>query len=100
MHADALCHHDRAILDSLGDLHRPFSRAGGAGMAPWEYTIAKLLSDAGYATALYGKWHLGEHSGRLPAIRVLTNGGASGTAWTRRATPRGRYSRRVACRCR
>ncbi len=35
-------------------------------MAPWEYTIAELLSDAGYATALYGKWHLGDHQGRLP----------------------------------
>jgi arylsulfatase len=35
-------------------------------MAPWEYTIAELLSDAGYATALYGKWHLGNTQGRLP----------------------------------
>jgi arylsulfatase A-like enzyme len=35
-------------------------------MAPWEYTIAKLLSDDGYATALYGKWHLGNVQGRLP----------------------------------
>ena len=39
---------------------------GKSGMAPWEYTIAKLLSDAGYATALYGKWHLGNVQGRLP----------------------------------
>ena len=36
------------------------------GMAPWEYTIAELLSDAGYATALYGKWHIGDKDGRLP----------------------------------
>ena len=35
-------------------------------MSPWEYTLAELLSDAGYATALYGKWHLGDHQGRLP----------------------------------
>ena len=35
-------------------------------MSPWEYTIAKLFSDAGYATALYGKWHLGDDEGRLP----------------------------------
>ncbi len=36
------------------------------GMAPWEYTIAELLSDAGYATAMYGKWHIGDRDGRLP----------------------------------
>jgi arylsulfatase A-like enzyme len=36
------------------------------GMAPWEYTIAELLSDGGYATAMYGKWHLGDKDGRLP----------------------------------
>jgi arylsulfatase A-like enzyme len=44
----------------------PFPGAGLSGMAPWEYTMAELLSDAGYATALYGKWHLGDHQGRLP----------------------------------
>jgi len=36
------------------------------GLSPWEYTIAELLSDAGYATACYGKWHLGSSEGRLP----------------------------------
>jgi arylsulfatase A-like enzyme len=36
------------------------------GLAPWEYTIAELLSDAGYKTALYGKWHVGSKNGRLP----------------------------------
>jgi arylsulfatase len=36
------------------------------GLAPWEYTIAELLSDAGYATALYGKWHIGSKVGWLP----------------------------------
>lgn len=36
------------------------------GLAPWEYTIAELLSDGGYATALYGKWHVGSKPGRLP----------------------------------
>jgi arylsulfatase len=39
---------------------------GKLGLAPWEYTIAELLSDAGYATSLYGKWHLGDTEGRLP----------------------------------
>jgi arylsulfatase A-like enzyme len=36
------------------------------GISPWEYTIAELLSDSGYATALYGKWHIGSKPGRLP----------------------------------
>ena len=39
---------------------------GHAGLVPWEYTIAELLSDAGYATSLWGMWHLGEDEGRLP----------------------------------
>ncbi len=44
----------------------PFPGQGESGMVPWEYTIANLLSDAGYATAMYGKWHLGDTEGRLP----------------------------------
>ena len=36
------------------------------GLASWEYTIAELLSDSGYQTALYGKWHIGSKIGRLP----------------------------------
>src|SRR5499427_808698 len=45
----------------------PLPGQGASGLSPWEYTIAELLSDAGYATALYGKWHVGEESGRLPS---------------------------------
>ena len=37
------------------------------GLAPWEYTIAELLSDAGYDTALFGKWHIGSQVGRHPS---------------------------------
>ncbi|MGB0621203.1 MAG: arylsulfatase [Myxococcota bacterium] len=36
------------------------------GLAPWEVTIAETLSDAGYATAIFGKWHLGDTEGRFP----------------------------------
>lgn len=36
------------------------------GIIPWEITIAESLSDAGYATAMYGKWHLGDKEGRYP----------------------------------
>ena len=36
------------------------------GLTQWEVTIADTLSDAGYATAHFGKWHLGSDQGRLP----------------------------------
>ena len=36
------------------------------GLAPWEVTLAETLGDAGYDTALFGKWHLGASDGRLP----------------------------------
>lgn len=39
---------------------------GLEGMTQWEITIAEKLSGAGYATAAFGKWHLGSNQGRLP----------------------------------
>ncbi len=36
------------------------------GLAPWEHTMAELLSQAGYRTAIYGKWHLGSTQDRHP----------------------------------
>ena len=39
------------------------------GIHPWEITLAQLLSTQGYATAIYGKWHLGDRDGRFPTDR-------------------------------
>ena len=39
------------------------------GITPWEITLAQLLGAQGYATAIYGKWHLGDRPGRYPHER-------------------------------
>jgi arylsulfatase len=36
------------------------------GITRWEHTLAEMLSESGYATALFGKWHLGDTEGRFP----------------------------------
>ena len=37
-----------------------------SGMTLWETTLAELLKPRGYATALFGKWHVGNAAGRSP----------------------------------
>lgn len=39
------------------------------GLVPWEVTLAELLSRQGYASAAFGKWHLGKTTGRFPTDR-------------------------------
>jgi len=36
------------------------------GMTQWEQTMPELLSAQGYATGMFGKWHLGDTKGRFP----------------------------------
>ena len=44
----------------------PDAGASNFGLPPSEVTIAELLKPAGYATAAYGKWHLGHKKPWLP----------------------------------
>jgi len=39
------------------------------GLVTWERTIAEVLKDEGYATAHFGKWHLGDTPERQPNAR-------------------------------
>ena len=51
-------------------LDEPIGVNPALGLAPTEPTLASLLRNAGYATALVGKWHLG----RLPKFGPLKSG--------------------------
>jgi arylsulfatase A-like enzyme len=39
------------------------------GIHPWEITLPQLLKSKGYATGMFGKWHLGDRPGRYPNDR-------------------------------
>lgn len=39
------------------------------GLTLWEVTIPELLSEQGYATGMWGKWHLGSAESRLPTAQ-------------------------------
>lgn len=47
-------------------IHHVFFPHSYTGMPPEELTVAELLRDAGYKTAIVGKWHLGHHEKYLP----------------------------------
>ena len=36
------------------------------GISAWEVTLAEILRAEGYATGMFGKWHLGDEIGRYP----------------------------------
>ncbi|MCV6625984.1 MAG: sulfatase-like hydrolase/transferase, partial [Cellvibrionaceae bacterium] len=36
------------------------------GLAPYEISLAQMLKQAGYSTAIFGKWHIGYAADRLP----------------------------------
>jgi len=72
---------------------------GGAdGMTRWEVTIARALSDVGYATGMWGKWHLGSD----PEHRRPVDFGFDEAVWSprghRAVRPRTRPPEDATCR--
>ena len=58
------CYPSRVSMDVTdGAVLRPVSKIG---LHPQEHTIAELLKARGYATAIFGKWHLGDQPEFLP----------------------------------
>jgi arylsulfatase A-like enzyme len=68
-YANAVCSPSRAMLLTGKTAQRagvPHNVSRDRGLPPEQYTMAEMFRDAGYATALVGKWHLGEIDGKLP----------------------------------
>lgn len=69
--AQAVCSASRAALltgtysNRLG-IHGALDHMSKHGLNPNETTIAEMLKPLGYATAIFGKWHLGHHPEFLP----------------------------------
>lgn len=69
--AQAVCSASRAGLltgcypNRIG-IHNAFMPDSKIGLHPSETTIAEMLKANGYATGIFGKWHLGDHSDFLP----------------------------------
>ncbi len=70
--AQAVCSASRAGIltgcypNRIG-IHNAMMPKSSIGLHPNETTIAEMLKDKGYRTAIFGKWHLGDHPNFLPA---------------------------------
>lgn len=69
--AQAVCSASRAGIltgcypNRIG-IHNAMMPNSKVGLNPTEITIAEMLKEKGYATAIYGKWHLGDDLEFLP----------------------------------
>ncbi|SHI65166.1 sulfatase family protein [Pseudozobellia thermophila] len=69
--AQAVCSASRAGIltgcypNRIG-IHNALMPNSDIGLNPEETTMAEMLKDNGYTTAIYGKWHLGDHPDFLP----------------------------------
>ena len=69
--AQAVCSASRAGIltgcypNRIG-IHNAMMPNSKKGLHPTETTLAEMLKANGYATAIFGKWHLGDHANFLP----------------------------------
>jgi len=76
--AQAVCSASRAALltgcypNRIG-IHGAFFPNSKKGLNVSETTIADMLKDIGYKTALFGKWHLGDHPDMMPNKQGFDN---------------------------
>ncbi len=69
--AQAVCSASRAALltgcyPNRINIHGALGPHSSGGLHPDEMTLAESLQSIGYATAIFGKWHLGDHPELLP----------------------------------
>lgn len=69
--AQAICSASRAAIltgcypNRIG-IHNAFMPDSPTGLNPDETTLAEMLGERGYATAIFGKWHLGDRPEFMP----------------------------------
>lgn len=69
--SQAVCSASRAALltgcyNNRVGIHGALSPRAKIGLNPEEMTIAEVVKQKGYATGMFGKWHLGDHPSLLP----------------------------------
>ncbi len=69
--SQAVCSASRAALltgcyNNRVGIHGALSPRAKIGLNPEEMTIAEVVKQKGYATGMFGKWHLGDHPSMLP----------------------------------
>jgi len=76
--SQAVCSASRAALltgcySERVSVRGAYFPATEVGLNPEEETIAEMLKKRGYATAIFGKWHLGHHPEFLPLQQGFSN---------------------------
>lgn len=69
--SQAVCSASRAALltgcyNNRVGIHGALGPGAKLGLNPAEMTIAEVVKQKGYATGMFGKWHLGDHPSLLP----------------------------------